>query len=60
MKIIKQGDLNRLKKTVSFECKTCGCIFEADKDEYSIQHQYNHPYVSVTCPCCKDIVHEDL
>ena len=34
MKIIKEGDLNKLKKIKRFECKECGCIFEADKNEY--------------------------
>ena len=34
MRIIKEGDLKKLKKIKCFECKKCGCIFEAEKDEY--------------------------
>jgi len=34
MKIIKEGNLNKLKKIKRFECRECDCIFDADKNEY--------------------------
>ncbi len=52
MKIIKEGDISKLKKTKRFECKKCGCIFEADKTEYKISSQYNEFYTYATCPFC--------
>lgn len=51
MKIIKQGnyDPNRTKR---FECKNCGCIFEADKSEYKDYFQYNQTDYYCECPTC--------
>lgn len=42
--------LNRVKR---FECKSCGCIFEADKTEYRSNSQYNETYYYCECPFCK-------
>ena len=58
MKIIKQGisgdELNRkLKQTRRFECRTCGCVFEADKDEYEIETEYIYTTCYCACPNCK-------
>lgn len=54
MKIIKEGDLRNLHKPFIFECKTCGCIFEADDTEY--KHDYsqreNCGWYEVICPTC--------
>ena len=53
MKIIKQGDLSKLKKIKRFECLTCGCIFEAEAPEYQwYSGQYNEDCYSCECPCC--------
>lgn len=52
MKIIKDGDLNRLKRIRRFSCDTCGCLFEADKDEYEADTQYNETFYLCNCPCC--------
>ena len=57
MKIIKEGDLNKLKKIKRFECKECGCIFEAGKDEYKRGSQYNETYYYCVCPCCHQTVY---
>ena len=60
MKFIKQGkskeDVERIAKaTKQFSCKRCGCIFEADKDEYSIrQCGYNETEYYCKCPNCGD------
>lgn len=60
MKIIKQGDLNKLKLTKRFECKKCGCVFEAEKAEYDIVNNDDYIYCSTLyraeCPCCKNYV----
>lgn len=52
MKIIKDGDLNRLKETKQFNCGACGCVFEADKGEYTAEEQYNAVDYLCECPCC--------
>lgn len=58
MKIIKQGKSKEkleaiLKATKRFECTTCGCIFEADKGEYTHTTQYNETHYYCKCPNCK-------
>lgn len=62
MKIIKDGDKElaerKKKQTKRFECKMCGCIFEADKDEYAdtgVQYDF---YFYAECPCCKETARE--
>ena len=57
MKIIKEGDLRKLKKIKYFECKKCGCIFEAEKDEYKCDSQYNEIYYCCACPYCNQMVY---
>lgn len=54
MKIIKQGKSKEeleaiLNRTKHFECKTCGCIFEAIKGEYTVE-EYGTTYCA--CPNC--------
>ena len=54
MKIIKQGKTKEelkviLNATKRFECKTCGCVFEADKGEY-VEEEYGTTYCA--CPNC--------
>lgn len=61
MRIIKQGDVNRLKQIKRFECKSCGCIFEADNTEY--KHEYSQRemcgWYAVRCPTCNKCVTVD-
>ena len=57
MKIIKQGKTKEeldaiLKETKRFECKTCGCIFEADKGEYKREEDFIHGTYFCDCPNC--------
>ena len=52
MKIIKQGNLDKLMKVKRFVCSYCDCIFTANKDEYTIGSQYNEEYYYCKCPCC--------
>lgn len=53
MKIIQHGRpetvLNPIKR---FKCIFCGCVFEAEKDEYQSDTQYNEVYFHCKCPEC--------
>lgn len=51
MKIIVQGKEPDLSK--KFECSYCGCVFVAEKGEYSlVQTDYNSSDYECDCPCC--------
>lgn len=52
MKIIKEGDLNKLKETKKFYCRACGCVFEADNEEYIKEEQQLDVIFVCECPCC--------
>ena len=53
MKIIKHGDLERLKQTKYFICDRCGCEAEADNTEYKArQLEYNDYAYVIECPDC--------
>lgn len=57
MKIIKQGKSKEelkaiLNKTKRFECKTCGCIFEANEGEYKFEEDYIYSTYYCKCPNC--------
>ena len=54
MKIIKEGDLNRLKEIRRFECEACGCIFEAENTEYKRDYSQreNCGWYAIKCPTC--------
>lgn len=64
MEIIKQGkskeELKKvLRHTIRFTCTTCDCVFEADKDEYSISSEYGFYTVrTCICPNCQSVVIE--
>lgn len=57
MEIIKNGSwdkaeeyYNSQEKKIYFECKVCGCGFNAGKDEYVISSVYEMAYA--ICPFC--------
>lgn len=52
MTIIREGDMRKIKKVLRFECRNCGCIFEAEKGEYRVGTQYNEEYYYCECPFC--------
>ena len=60
MKIIKTGNLNKLKRTKRFECGHCGCIFEAELGEYHVDTQYNWDYCYCKCPICHRDAYETV
>lgn len=58
MKIIKEGKTKEelekiLKNTKRFECKTCGCIFEADDGEYELEEDWIYTTYHCRCPNCE-------
>ena len=55
MKIIKPGDPDRLKAIKQFECRYCGCFFEADNTEYKEGPQTDPGYYC-KCPTCGRMV----
>lgn len=63
MVIIKDGDKElaekKRKQTKLFECKICGCIFEADKGEYRGEEGCGFCYYYYAkCPCCRNKAYE--
>lgn len=60
MKIIRNGDKNKLKQIQTFDCDFCGCLFEADNTEYKISSQYNEEYYYVTCPFCGRSIYKNV
>lgn len=53
MKILRKGNLENLKNPKRFECKDCGCLFEATKEEYKVDTQSDKPKYYCECPTCK-------
>lgn len=60
MNIITDGDIEKAKAIVEFECYECGCVFEAEKSEYRCEttrrrsgYVFYHFSVIDGCPCCK-------
>ena len=51
IKIIKPG--NKPETTERFECPRCGCVFEADRDDYGlVGDAYGNQWAYMTCPTC--------
>ena len=59
MKIIKEGNLNKLMRVKRFKCDYCDCIFTANHKEYIIDSQYNEEYYYCICPCCDNRAYLD-
>lgn len=57
LNIIRSGSIEEIEKrqrqTKDFSCKNCGCVWEADKGDYKIEHDLmNRIYIGMTCPFC--------
>jgi len=53
MKILIPGFKVKTKGINTFQCLTCGCVFEADKDDYfELEMQYNKIFYLCNCPMC--------
>ena len=60
MKIIKQGDLSKIRKPKHFNCSNCGCEFIAECNEYKYGGmQYNTTYWVCNCPTCNRQVYTE-
>lgn len=51
MKVIKEGNKDKLKHTKVFECQYCDCVFEANSNEYWGGGARDPDYYA-SCPCC--------
>lgn len=66
MKIIKQGSMvETMLKTVTFECDNCGCIFEANKQEYTVKPYrwwdfFGGDTYTCKCPYCNENVRVEI
>lgn len=61
LRIIREGDLNKLKRSMQFECQYCGCVFEAERTEYEYEYSQREDcawYRSV-CPTCGKPIWKD-
>lgn len=59
MKILKNGSIKDIEQC-KFECKKCGCIFEADEhDTVDLVFLRNEFYRTCICPCCKNRVYKE-
>lgn len=63
MKIIQNGNPKLVfSATKRFRCGSCGCVFEAEKDEYANQTNFDAPkmlYVyKCLCPECHCVANE--
>lgn len=59
MKIIQHGRPETVLSSVKrFKCDSCGCVFEAEKDEYITGSQYNNIFYQCKCPECGKTANE--
>lgn len=62
MKIIKEGNkelaITKRAKPVEFSCSLCGCIWQANKDEYENEsNQYDGEIFYCDCPTCGEKIY---
>lgn len=63
MKILREGTIPL--KLITFTCRNCGCIFEADKTEYTgiTNHmeelESNGSGYKCICPTCSNVVYDN-
>lgn len=63
MKIIQHGRPKTVLNTIKrFKCDSCGCVFEADKDEYANQTNFDPSKMFCAyrclCPECHYVANE--
>jgi len=63
MEILKQGNIQKIRRVKRFACKHCGCVFTADNTEYRPADYYSnmHDGIDATCecPCCKSTAYSE-
>lgn len=62
MKIIKEGNkeiaMAKRAKLVEFSCPLCGCVWQANKDEYEDgSNQYDGAIFYCDCPTCGENIY---
>lgn len=62
MKIVRMGKTEPTTKRIT--CEYCGCIFEAEREEYNITSQLGVMHdglqaYNCICPCCKKSTYFD-
>lgn len=63
MKIIRQGEYHGPEtQPHTFECKRCGCIWEAAPEEYQVATQYGGDCIATLditcrCPVCDAVIY---
>ena len=53
MEIIKNGDMNHLKKYTTFTCPVCQCQFKVDLDHQYEEYDLSFDPISSNCPECQ-------
>ena len=53
MEIIKNGDINHLKKYTTFTCPVCQCQFKVDMDHQYEEYELAFDHISSNCPECQ-------
>lgn len=57
-RIVKKGKLT--KNIRQFKCPYCGCVFEADEDDYTMTADSHNDYcLESECPTCNRMVYID-
>lgn len=56
MRIVKQGDKNKIKPPKQFACVHCGCEFVAEYGEYRPTPIGTASGYECNCPCCGRVV----
>lgn len=57
MRILREGSEDCIWRYVKFECDNCGCIFEANKEEYKYHYGgCGDDYYIINCPFCNEQV----
>lgn len=48
------------KETKCFYCRECGCLFEADKDDYKLVTEADKQIAMTSCPDCGHEVYKEV
>lgn len=55
MRVLKEGDPDRLDPAYKIECRKCGCLFECRRSETETGYDQREggSWCKVSCPSCK-------
>lgn len=61
IRIIKNGNINKINQTREFKCNVCDCVFTADKEDYEVFYSQIHgDWVRINCPFCHHEINENI